>query len=179
MPEDLTLEPFQPREILEVLERHGIEYVLIGGFAAILQGSPILTNDIDITPLTDEENYRRLSLALIELDARVRTAGVDPLPFSDDARSLAEVSIWNLTTRYGDLDVTVKPSGTGGYPDLRRDALIIRVGTVDVTVASLADVVRSKGAANRDKDRRALPVLRELVAKQTIARAKERRRPPR
>jgi hypothetical protein len=103
---------------------------------------------------------------LTELDARVRAVGVDPLSFSPDADSLAAAPMWSLTTKHGDLDITVQPTGTQGYDDLRRDAIDIEIRGVHVLLASLADIVRSKEAAGRDKDRRALPVLRELVARQ-------------
>jgi len=152
--------------ILEVLARHGVQFVIVGGFAAVAQGSPIPTIDVDIVPATDRDNYVRLSAALLELDAKVRAAGVEPLPFEHDADSLAAVQMWNLTTKYGDLDITAQPSGTEGYDDLRRDAFDITLRGVTVLLASLADIVRSKEAAGRDKDRRALPVLRELVARQ-------------
>jgi hypothetical protein len=160
--------------ILEVLTRHGVQFVIVGGFAAVAQGSPIPTIDVDIVPATDRDNYVRLSAALNELDARVRAAGVDPLPFEHDADSLAAVQTWNLTTRYGDLDITARPSGTQGYDDLRRDAFEITLRGVAVKLASLADIVRSKEAAGRDKDRRALPVLRELVARQLRERRGDR-----
>ena len=152
--------------ILEVLRRHGVQFVLIGGFAAAAQGSPLPTTDVDIVPASDRGNYARLSAALTELDAHLRAEGVEPLPFSHDADSLAAVQTWNLTTKYGDLDITALPTGTQGYDDLRRDALTISLRGVEVQLASLADIVRSKEAAGRDKDRRALPVLRELVARQ-------------
>jgi hypothetical protein len=153
--------------ILEVLERHDVSYVLIGGYAAVVHGSPMLTNDVDITPATDRENLERLSTALTELEARVRAEGLDPLPFNHSGESLGASPIWNLTTKYGDLDISLTPSGTRGYDDLRRDAVEITLRGTPVLLASLADIVRSKGAANRDKDRRALPVLRELLARQT------------
>ena len=152
--------------LLETLTRHGVEFVVIGGFAAVAQGSPIPTIDVDIVPATNRDNYARLSAALHELDAKVRAAGVEPLPFDHDADSLAAVQVWNLTTKYGDLDITAQPSGTQGYDDLRRDAIEVELRGTKVLLASLADIVRSKEAAGRDKDRRALPVLRELVARQ-------------
>lgn len=152
--------------IAEVLVRHRVVCVFIGGFAAFLFGSPIPTADVDIVPETSAENYARLSAALKELDAKVRAEGVDPLPFSHDADSLAAVRVWNLTTKYGDLDLTVQPSGTQGYDDLRRDAIVVDIRGVPIPLASLADIVRSKEAAGRDKDRRALPILRELLARQ-------------
>ncbi len=169
---------FDAPAIVEVLVRYGVDFVLIGGYAANLQGSPYLTNDVDITPATNPDNYARLSAALTELEAKVRAEGTDPLPFNHDAASLAGVMVWNLTTKFGDLDITTTPSGTEGFADLRRDAVSIRLRGVEVRVASLADIVRSKDAAGRNKDRIALPVLRELVAKETKARAELRRRKP-
>ncbi|MBV9098959.1 MAG: hypothetical protein JO079_12975 [Frankiaceae bacterium] len=152
--------------IAEVLSRHGVVCVFIGGFAAFLHGSPIPTTDVDIVPETSAANYWRLSAALTELEAKVRAEGVEPLPFSHDADSLAAVRVWNLTTKFGDLDITVEPSGTGGYGDLHRDAMVVTLKAAPLTLASLADIIRSKEAAGRDKDRRALPVLRELLARQ-------------
>jgi hypothetical protein len=73
-------------------------------------------------------------------------------------------SILNLTTSAGDLDLTFQPSGTRGYADLRRDAIEIEVADgVCILVASLADVIRSKEAAGREKDRLVLPRLRRLL----------------
>lgn len=162
---------FRGEAILEVLRRHDVAFVLIGGFAAVAQGSPIPTNDVDITPEQNPGNFARLSVALNELAAKVRVEGQDPLPFSHSAESLAAASTWNLTTTFGDLDISLTPAGTFGYDDLRRDAVEVELRGVPVLLASLADIVRSKGAAGRDKDRRTLPVLRELLAKQTRARA--------
>ena len=71
----------------------------------------------------------------------------------------------NLTTNAGDLDLTLEPAGTGGYADLRRDAELVELYGVTVQVASLADVVRSKQAANRPKDQRVLPTLRAILAR--------------
>lgn len=154
--------------IAEVLRRHGVNFVIIGGLAAIHHGSPFATEDIDVVPSDDRDNLTRLSSALYELDAKVRAVELDePLPFHHDATSLAAGRIWNLTTKYGDLDLTFVPSGTTGYSDLIRDAEKVVLRGTEVTLASLADIVRSKEAAGRDKDRRALPVLRELLARQT------------
>lgn len=157
---------FDGPAILAALRRHGVEFIVIGGFAAAAQGSPLPTNDVDVVPATGRGNYERLSAALGELDARVRAERVEPQVFAHDAESLAAVSTWNLTTRYGDLDITSQPAGTQGYDDLRREAFEIELRGVRVLLASLADIVRSKEAAGRAKDRRALPVLRELVARE-------------
>jgi hypothetical protein len=158
---------FDGPAILEILLRHGVNCIVIGGFAAVAQGSPIPTVDLDVVPATDHENWSRLSAALTELEAKVRAVELDePLPFSHDADSLAASRIWNLTTKHGDLDITQVPAGTQGYDDLKRDAVVSEINGMRVQIASLADIVRSKQAAGRDKDLFALPVLRELVAMQ-------------
>lgn len=155
---------FQPAEILGVLERHGVEFVIIGGLAAAVQGSPFVTTDVDVTPRRARKNFERLSAALKELDAKIRTETVpEGLPFDHDVNSLAGMSLLNLTTRFGDLDISIEPLGTTGYEDLVRDAKPFDLGGVRVLVASLADVIRSKEAAGREKDRVVLPTLRRLL----------------
>lgn len=152
--------------ILSVLERHEVQYVLIGGLAAIVHGSPFPTEDLDLTPETSRENLSRLSDALRELDAKVRAAELDEaLPFNHDADSLGAVRIWNLVTQHGALDISMVPTGTGGYADLVRDSDETSIFGVMVKVASLADIIRSKQAANRNKDLRVLPTLREILAR--------------
>lgn len=154
-----------PGPILAALERHGVSFVLIGGLAAVAHGSPVPTDDVDVTPDNHRENLTRLSAALTELDARVRADGVeDGLPFSHDADSLAAVGVRHLVTRYGNLDISFVPSGTQGWDDLDRDAVTVSVYGVEIRLASLADIIRSKQAANRPKDQRVLPVLREILA---------------
>lgn len=156
---------FRPNQILQVLTDHQVEYVLIGGLAATLHGSPHLTQDVDITPERGLENLARLCDALRAMQAKVRAQGVDPLPFTHDAASLRAVGVWNLTTPYGELDISFVPTGTDGYPDLRRDAVRLEFAGLDVLVASLSDIIRSKQAADRPKDKLTLPTLREILAR--------------
>jgi hypothetical protein len=158
---------FRPDLILAVLERHDVEYVVIGGFAGILHGSPHLTRDVDVCPRFARDNLSRLAAALEELDAHIRAYGVDePLAFDRSAEFLEKCQVWNLATSFGDLDLSVQPSGTAGYDDLKRDAVVIEIRGMVVCVASLADIVRSKEAAGRDKDRITLPTLRAMLERQ-------------
>jgi hypothetical protein len=138
--------------------------VLIGGLAATLYGSPHVTTDVDVTPDTASDNLRRLAKALDDLDARVRTPG-EPygLAFDRSAAMLARVELLNLTTRAGDLDLTFRPQGTDGYQDLSRRAVELVIHGIHVSVAALADIIRSKEAAGREKDRLTLPTLRRLL----------------
>ena len=153
-------------KLLSVLTRHEVRFVLIGGLAAILHGSPFVTEDIDITPEKSEANLDRLSAALKELHARIRVEDVpEGLTFDHSGESLAAAGVWNLVTDAGDFDISFMPNGTEGYKDLIRDATEEPIGDVIVPVASLADIIRSKQAANRPKDQRVLPTLREILSR--------------
>jgi predicted nucleotidyltransferase len=155
---------FRPEEIIRILNEQAVDYVLIGGLAAVLYGEPHLTTDVDIVPQESRANLDRLSAALTSINARVRIAGDDGgVPFNHDAASLAQIRIWNLVTDLGNLDVTFVPSGTRGYDDLVREVNRVKVGDTEVPVASLADVIRSKEAAARPKDQAILPALRRLL----------------
>jgi len=86
------------------------------------------------------------------------------LAFDHRPASLAANLMWSLVTHFGRLDIAFEPSGTTGYADVARDAERLTILGVQVDVASFADVIRSKEAAGRDKDRLVLPVLRRLLA---------------
>jgi hypothetical protein len=145
------------------LHRHGVRYVLIGGLAAVLQGSPLPTLDADICPATEPENLERLAAALAELEARIRTPDTtEGVRFPHDAGFLAKMLLLNLVTRHGDLDLSFRPAGTEGFSELAPRSHAVEIRGFQVAVADLEDVIRSKEAANRPKDQRALPILRQL-----------------
>lgn len=163
---------FDPFPILETLERHEVRFILIGAAAAIAHGSPIPTEDVDITPARDPENLERLANALRELGAKLRTPN-DPVEFPVDGPFLNVGEMWTLATPHGDLDISFIPSGTRGYEDLQRNAVELELGPgLLVKVASLADVIRSKQAAGRLKDLGQLPALRQTLE---VIRERERR----
>lgn len=148
--------------IIAALNRYQVLYVVIGAFAAIAQQAPLsATRDIDLTPERSSENLARLSTALKSLGARVRTGSVpNGLPFDHTAGSLAAADTWNLICVHGEFDISFRPSGfTGGYVELSGRAHRLRVDDVEVVVADLDDVIRSKEAAGRPKDLQVLPVL--------------------
>jgi hypothetical protein len=115
---------FNPEALLQALDRHGVTFVLIGGYAAQLHGARRPTVDLDVTPERTSENLGRLAAALQDIGARIRVDGlVDGLPFSADAASLSGMEILNLTTRHGDLDIALTPAGTRGFTDLAEHAV--------------------------------------------------------
>lgn len=73
----------------------------------------------------------------------------------------------NLITRFGPLDISLKPSGTDGYDDLAAAAVEFTLADTSVPTASLDDIVRSKTAAGRAKDNLALPVLLRFLRRRS------------
>jgi hypothetical protein len=157
--------PYRPDELLAVLERHEVLYVVIGGLAAELRGSPYVTQDVDVTPARTRDNFIRLAAALRELDARLRVPDMEyPVEVPLDEQSFEQGTTWTYVTKHGYLDVALLPDGTRGYEDLRRAATREQLtDTLSISVAALADVIRSKEAAGREKDRAVLPVLRQVL----------------
>ena len=148
--------------IVQVLNRHQVRYIVIGAFAAIAQRAPIpATRDIDLTPDVGLDNLARLSAALRELKARIRTETVpEGLPFDHDGASLGRSAVWNLICRYGEFDLSLRPSGfSNGYRQLARRAHRVRVEGIEVSIADLDDIIASKEAAGRPKDLQVLPIL--------------------
>ena len=75
---------FDPVEICSVLAEEGVEFVVLGGFAAVVHGSPLPTEDIDIVPSRTDDNLERLARALRRLDAKIRTSD-EPVATTIDA----------------------------------------------------------------------------------------------
>jgi len=148
--------------IVAAFNRHGVQYVVIGAYAALAQDAPIdPTRDIDFTPDSTGANLTRLSTALKELGARIRTTDApDGLPFEQDGPSLGRAAMWNLVCRHGEFDICFRPAGfDGGYRALVKNAHRVRVREVEVVIADLDDVIRSKEEAGRPKDLAVLPAL--------------------
>jgi hypothetical protein len=156
--------------ILATLDRHTVDYVIIGGFAAELHDVAIPpTRDIDITPASDVENLRRLSEALNELDARFRVVDGPPegveIPDGITPEWLRSMITVALTTSAGPFDVCMRPDGTAGFDDLIQGRQWLAYGDSEVPVASLEDVIRSKEAVGRQKDLLVIPALRAHLAR--------------
>lgn len=163
---------FDPVRICEILNEENVDYVVVGGFAAVIRGSSLPTRDIDIVPSRIPENLERLARALNRMNAEIRIAG-DSVPTRIDGAFLENMPFMlNLVTDFGEIDLTFTPAGkAGGYDGWRAGATteIVSEG-LTVVVASLDDIIDSKQTANRAKDHMALPYfesLRDELRRQT------------
>ncbi len=155
--------PFDPARLISTLARHDVDFVLIGGLAGALHGSPVATNDADICPARTPGNLARLAAALVELDARIRIdSEPDGIPFDRSPEFLDVIELLNTMTSAGGLDIAYVPAGTFGFDDLAERAVEFDIGDVRVQVASLDDIIHSKRTAGRAKDYATLPVLEAL-----------------
>ena len=158
------LAPFDPGLLVRTLAKHRVEYVLIGALAARMFGFPRVTADADITPSRAPDNLARLAGALRELDAKIYSETIpEGLAFDCSPAMLARGDTWNLITRSGRLDVMFAPAGTTGYADLASAAVHFEVFDQDLLVARLEDILRSKEATGRPKDRQDAMVIRAML----------------
>ena len=153
-------QPFDPYALLTALERQRVTYVLIGGFARIIQGTEELTHALDLTPSLRAENLRRLELVLDDLDARLPSGKAPALD-----RDLSKQAVLELRTAAGELKIVPEPAGTrGGYDDLRRAATREPIGRgLRPRVASIGDLARMLAALGREQDLPPLLQLRTLA----------------
>jgi predicted nucleotidyltransferase len=148
------------------LDRHDVEYVVVGGAAAQLHGAPTArTRDVDVVPGRSADNLQRLAQALDEMNARMWVGEHEPdgipTPFGATFQGPFDTFL-NLITDHGPLDINLYIDGTDGR--WRYEDLAVRAGSIDVLgtsvrVAALEDVIDSKEAAGREKDLAVLPTL--------------------
>ena len=129
--------------------------------AARLHGSPTVTVDVDICPARDTDNLERLTGALREMDAQLRSVN-ETVTFTLDVKTLEGSLNLTLMTSRGALDVLGEPAGTQGYEELAANTIVLDVEDLPLKVASLDDLIRMKEASGRPKDRIELEVLGAL-----------------
>ncbi len=157
---------FRPGELLQQLVANGVDFVVVGGLAAVMHGSAAITRDLDITYAPDQENLDRLGQALVGLGARLRGV-TDDVPFIPDGRTLNRTRILTLATPDGSIDLLAQPDGAPIYARLRERAWRAKLAGVEVRIASLDDLIAMKKAAGRPKD---LVAVEELEAIRRLQR---------
>ena len=155
---------FDPKAMLIRLRQSSVHFVVIGGIAGTLHGSPYPTSDLDICAADDPANLERLATALRTLEAKEWDPRKDLEVERDwSAETLTVDTTWILKTPVGGIDVLFKPAGTEGYTDLVRRAVEYDIAGERVSVVHIDDLIRMKEVANRDRDLQVLPTLRKLA----------------
>ena len=148
------------REILELLNKHEVEFIIVGGVAAVIQGAPVTTFDLDTLVRVTEENANRLTSALEELDARYREHRAELRPGREDILAGGHLL---LMTRAGPLDVLGFIGDKERYEDLLHvsSEYAMTIGTL--RVLDLEELIRQKKSTDRAKDRAVLELLEEVL----------------
>jgi hypothetical protein len=148
--------------ILQSLAEHRVEFIVVGGISAVLQGAPIATFDLDVVHSLSSENIQRLLKVLDELGASYRTAGRPSL--KPDASHLASSGHHLLITRFGPLDLLGSIGKDRGYDELLTNSHVMQVGpNLDVRVLDLSMVIQTKEETAREKDAAVLAILRRTL----------------
>jgi hypothetical protein len=142
---------FRLGSLLALLTEANVDFVIVGGVAVVLHGSPRFTKDLDICYATAPANLERLGGVLIDIGARLRGVEED-VPFVPDAHTLRRAQMLTLTTHEGDIDLLVTPAGAPDYAALRRRADRMDLDGLTVAVASIEDMIAMKRAAGRPQD---------------------------
>jgi len=157
--------------ILRTLNEYGVEFIVVGGVGAVLQGAPISTFDLDVVHSRSIENAGRLLAALRALDAYYRIQPERRLRPS--ASHLVSAGHQLLMTCYGPLDLLGMIGHSHGYESLAVDAIQVEAGAgVHIQVLGLERLIAVKTETAGEKDLAALPILRKTLEEQKKRRSK-------
>jgi hypothetical protein len=138
------------RDVVAALDRVGLEALVVGSVAAVLNGAPVMTQDLDLLIRDTPKNREKIG----KLSAALQIAA--PVEVSELSRS--------LTLLGGALPIDILFDALPGgltFEALRSRSSRVQIGDSAAIVAALGDVIASKEAAGRPKDVAQLPILRE------------------
>jgi len=149
------------RKLIEQLESSGIKYILIGGMAAIANGAPIFSFDVDILHERSSENLQKLKTLLISLDAYQRRP--DDLKLKPDFGALKGTGHMLLSTKYGPLDILGSIEKGLGYEELINNIIEIEFYGFKIHILDLETLIELKKESTRPKDKQRLKILEETL----------------
>ena len=146
---------------LRLLGEYKVDCVIVGGVAAAIHGSLLLTNDLDVCYARHATNLKQLAEALQSVHARLRNAP-EGLPFILDAETLKRGLNFTFTTDIGDLDLMGEVRGVGSYEEVLAGSVSVELFDYHFAVIDLGKLIVAKRAAGRPKDLMALPELEAI-----------------
>lgn len=148
--------------LLRTLADSKSQFIVVGGLAAVLNGAPVQTYDVDIVYSRNPENIEYLLKALESLDAVFRIQPERRL--KPDASHLSGSGHLNLLTRYGPLDLLAAVGRNLTYEDLLVHCSTMSIGdSVSINVLNLETLIELKEQLAGDKDLATLPILRQTL----------------
>jgi hypothetical protein len=148
-------------EVLEGLLKARVDFILVGGLAAVIQGAPVTTMDVDIVHNQSPENIARLLAFLKSIEAVHRR--LDDKLIEPKKRDLSGKGHVLLTTRIGPLDVLAVIEGGRSYEDLLEHTVEIDFRGRTLRVLDLKTLIEFKKTSTDPKDKQRLPVLKETL----------------
>ncbi len=147
--------------LLEGLIEADIKFILVGGLAAVIQGAPVTTMDVDIVPSRSPENISKLFVFLKSIGAFYRR--LDDRVIEPNREDLAGMGHALFATRLGPLDVLAVIEEGKAYDDLLENTIEIEFRGHVLRVLGLKTLIELKKASKNTEDKRRLPVLKETL----------------
>jgi hypothetical protein len=147
--------------LLRTMVENGVDFIVVGGVSAVLQGSPVTTFDLDLVHSREPENITRLLSTLQALDAYYRGRGTQIL--RPGRTHLATSGHQLLMTRHGPLDLLGTIGAGHSYDDLLKHTVKMQIDEFHVRVLDLQTLIKVKEEVGHDKDKAMLPILRRTL----------------
>lgn len=148
-------------EILRILSRHKVDFIVVGGICGVLHGAPVTTFDLDLVHSRSQDNLNRLISALEELDAYYRGRGDQRL--KPGLSHLSSPGHQLLMTTFGPLDLLGAIGIGHSYDDLMKHTVVLEVGGLQVQVLDLETLIEVKKETISDKDKAVIPILERTL----------------
>jgi len=148
-------------KLLELLKNNNVEFVIVGGLAAVAYGSSQMTQDIDICISLSPNNMKRLKEALKEIHP-IHRIGNKNIPFNESGKDLYAFNNIYLTTDYGQIDCLGEITGIGNFNDVINNSTNISIDSMEYQILTLDALIKAKSAINRPKDREAVLILKSI-----------------
>ena len=153
-------------QLVQSLVDHSVDFVVIGGWSAIIHGSANVTSDVDICYSRESGNLSRLVRSLAPFHPRLRGVPSD-LPFIWDEVMVSNGTIFTLSTDAGPIDLLAEVAPLGGFDSVKSRSVTVQAFGRTVWTLDLPALIESKRAAGREKDLRSLPELEGLLEART------------
>jgi len=150
--------------LIELLTSSGVEFIIVGGAAAVAHGSARLTEDLDIVYRRTPDNIKRLAGALGGLNPYLRGAPAG-LPFKFDENTIRNGLNFTLTTELGWIDLLGEITGGGRYEELLPYSSQVNLFGQPAWLLGLKMLIQVKRAAGRPKDIEAIAELERILEK--------------